>query len=231
MIDHDRIPAVLTIRACDDRPISPAPPPIEPGPSPEAGSFRAVFLDRDGTLIADRPYSADPDRIELLDGVIEGLALLDRAGYRLIVVTNQSGIARGYFDEAALARMHQRIDELLKPAEVSVRAFYYCPHHVEGIDPALARPCWCRKPGPGMLLRAAADWSIELPSSWLIGDRLTDCQAGERAGCRSVLLGTRPASARYPVASDLIEAARRVIASDGHARSAAGGARRESPRR
>lgn len=197
-----------TIRACEQGfPLSP----------PGVGRSRAVFLDRDGTLIVDKPYSSDPDGIELLGGVSEGLFLLQEAGFRLIVVTNQSAIARGYYDEAALARMHRRIDDLLGSSGVLVSAYYFCPHHVEGIDPSLAKPCHCRKPAPGMILRAARDWSIDLRLSWLIGDSFTDCQAGERAGCRSVLVGEPDPSARYPTAPSFIAAAQRIIASDGRA--------------
>lgn len=224
-------PRAPTIRACGDHPPSHFRSILERERPGEARESRTVFLDRDGTLIADKPYSADPDSIELLDGVTEGLALLGQAGYRLIVVTNQSGIARGYFDEAALIRMHQRIDEILWPSGVSVSAYYYCPHHVKGIDPSLARSCPCRKPGPGMIIRAARDWSIELRSSWLIGDSLTDCQAAELAGCRSVLLGERQATSRYPSARGLVAAARRIIASDGREMSRGDGGHPGSPRR
>ena len=226
-----------TIRACE-RGVAPTPPgvsdghgdvdrcPLRSGRSATEGrrigadrGSRAVFLDRDGTLIVDKPYSSDPDGIELLGGVTEGLILLHEAGYRLIVVTNQSAIARGYYDEAALSRMHRRIDDLLCPSGVLISAYYFCPHHVEGIDPSLATPCHCRKPAPGMILRAARDWSIDLRVSWLVGDSFTDCQAAERAGCRSVLLGERDPSARYPAAPSFVVAAQRIIASDGRALS------------
>ena len=191
-----------------------------------AGGSPAVFLDRDGTLIVDKPYSADPESVEVLDGVVEGLAMLREAGYRLIVVTNQSGIARGYYDEEALARMHRRVDQLLGANGVSVDAYYFCPHHVEGVDPSLAKPCPCRKPAPGMILRAAREWSIDLRTSWLVGDSGTDREAAERAGCRSILLGGRDPSGRAGSARDLISAARRIIARDARARARAAGGRR-----
>ena len=173
-----------TVRACGDQTFAAA--------AADRGAARAVFLDRDGTLIVDHPYSADTDAIELLPGVVDGLVTLHDAGYLLIVVTNQSGIARGYFDDRALAAMHYRLNQLLALAGVDVAAYYYCPHHVAGREPTLARPCGCRKPSPGMLLRAAVDWSIDLGQSWLIGDRASDAAAALAAGCQPLLVGPGP---------------------------------------
>lgn len=197
-----------TIRACGDR--RAAWPTSEPR--------RAVFLDRDGTLIVDRPYSADPNTIELLPGVAEGLSVLQEAGYLLIVVTNQSGIARGFFDESALGRMHERLDSILADSGVNVAAYYYCPHHVEGTNRALAVPCDCRKPAPGMLFRAASDWAIDLGRSWLIGNTPTDLEAARAAGCRALLVGTSETSSAYPRFDSLLDAARVIIEADGHGR-------------
>lgn len=150
--------------------------------------MRAVFLDKDGTLIEDVPYNIDPERIRLTPGAAEGLYLLHVAGYRLIVISNQSGVARGYFPEKALRAVEGRVRELLAEFEVPLTAFYYCPHHPAGVVPRYSMACDCRKPAPGLLLRAAREHNIDLAQSWLIGDILDDIEAGRRAGCATVLL-------------------------------------------
>jgi D,D-heptose 1,7-bisphosphate phosphatase len=149
---------------------------------------RAVFLDRDGTLIRNHHYGCDPDSIELLEGVPDGLKLLKLAGYSLVVVTNQSGVARGYFTEEQLLGMHRRLGEILEREGAGIDAFYYCPHHVEGVVPRYSHACDCRKPAPGMVLRACAEQGIDPRRSWVIGDILDDVEAGKRAGCSAVLL-------------------------------------------
>lgn len=151
-------------------------------------SNRAVFLDKDGTLIPDLPYNVDPRRIQLAPGAELGLPLLHAAGYQLIVITNQSGVARGYFPETALAAVEARLRQLLLEIDVPLTGFYYCPHHPEGTVPEYTVPCGCRKPAPGLLIRAAQDHGIVLEASWLIGDILHDVEAGCRAGCRTVLI-------------------------------------------
>lgn len=170
-----------TVRACDGR------PPLIRTDHPRP----AVFLDRDGTLIVNKPYNANPDDIELFPDTREAVRDLARAGYLLVVVTNQSGVARGYFDEAAVSAMHARLDDLLSPTERLILAYYFCPHHAAGRVRNLALACPCRKPEPGMLLRAAEDWAIDLRRSWTIGDMESDVEAGWSAGCRSILLGNR----------------------------------------
>lgn len=149
---------------------------------------RAVFLDKDGTLIKDVPYNVDPTRITLTPGAAIGLERLYTAGYQLIVITNQSGIARGYFDEAALIAVQERLQQLLAPSGVTFSGFYYCPHHPDGVVAKYAISCTCRKPEPGLLLRAAADHHIDLSQSWFIGDILNDVEAGRRAGCKTILI-------------------------------------------
>ncbi|MDB5776348.1 MAG: family hydrolase [Herbaspirillum sp.] len=149
---------------------------------------KAVFLDKDGTLIDDVPYNADPRLITLSDKAGAGLRLFDRLGYRLLVVSNQPGIALGRFDEAALAGAHRRLDRLLEREGVRLDGYYYCPHHPDGPVGAYARSCDCRKPQPGMLLRAAAEHGIDLSASWMIGDILHDIEAGRRAGCKTILI-------------------------------------------
>lgn len=189
---------------------------------------RAVFLDRDGTLIVDKPYNADPRQIELLPGVIDGLRLLRDAGYVLIVLTNQSGIARGYFSERDLASMHRQLDRLLVRHEIRVLAYYFCPHHVDGSRPELAIPCVCRKPAPGMIWRAAADWSIDLHASWLVGDRRTDVLAAAAAGCPAILIGDELPIGLVPRVPNLAEAARLITATAAPALPRAAAARRSA---
>lgn len=148
---------------------------------------RAVFLDKDGTLIEDVPYNVDPAQIRLTAGV-ESLRQLHHSGYLLIVISNQAGVARGYFPEAALAAVEQRSRELLASLEIPLADFYYCPHHPEGTISEYAIDCHCRKPKPGLLLKAAQDHDIDLIQSWFIGDILNDVEAGRRAHCQTILL-------------------------------------------
>lgn len=150
--------------------------------------MKAVFLDKDGTLIKDVPYNVNPSLIQPLPGVIQGLQTLHRAGYKLIIVSNQSGVARGYFEEADLLAVEERLRELLDCAGVPLAGFYYCPHHPDGVVLPYAQNCSCRKPGPGLLLRAAQEHGLNLHQSWMVGDILDDIEAGRRAGCKTVLL-------------------------------------------
>ncbi|MBE7549555.1 MAG: HAD family hydrolase [Anaerolineales bacterium] len=148
----------------------------------------AVFLDKDGTLIEDVPYNVNPDLIRLTPGVVETLPALHAAGYRLFVISNQSGVARGYFPEAALLAVEARLRDLLAQINAPLSGFYYCPHHPDGSVPAYAVACACRKPAPGLLHQAAAEHHLNLERSWFVGDILDDVEAGRRAGCRTILL-------------------------------------------
>ncbi len=149
---------------------------------------RAVFLDKDGTLIDDVPYNADPQHIRLVDGAGPALKQLLLAGFRLFVVSNQSGIARGLFGEDAMATVYQRITQLLQQDDVALDGFYFCPHWPQGRIARFAQVCDCRKPAPGMLMRAAREHRLALDHSWMVGDILDDVEAGRRAGCRTVLI-------------------------------------------
>lgn len=149
---------------------------------------KACFLDRDGTLIEERNYLADPALVALAPGVSEALRLLHDAGYRLIVVSNQSGIARGYFTTEQLRAVERRVGELLAEHGVSLDANYYCFHHEKGIIPEFTHSCDCRKPKPGLLLRAIRDFSLDPAQCLMIGDKVSDLQAGLAAGCRAVAL-------------------------------------------
>lgn len=149
---------------------------------------RAVFLDKDGTLIEDVPYNVDPAQIGLTAGAGMGLWQMHQMGYQLIVISNQSGVARGYFPKSALAAVEQRLRALLEPFNVPLAGFYYCPHHPEGTVAEYAIACTCRKPAPGLLIQAARDHAIDLSSSWFVGDILNDVEAGRRADCQTILL-------------------------------------------
>jgi D,D-heptose 1,7-bisphosphate phosphatase len=148
----------------------------------------AVFLDKDGTLTTNVPYNVSPDQIDLAAGAAEALPRLVRRGYQLVVVSNQSGVARGYFAEAALACVETRLRELLDELGAPLAGFYYCPHYPAGCVAEYAVDCTCRKPKPGLLLRAAHDLDLDLTRSWMIGDILHDVEAGRRAGCRTILV-------------------------------------------
>lgn len=185
-------------------------------------SRRAVFLDRDGTLVHPRHYPSRPDELQLYEGVAPELRRLQEAGFLLIVITNQGGIARGYFTEDALGPMHDHLRAELARGGVYLDGIYYCPHHPEGIVEGLRGSCECRKPRPGMIVRAAQDHDIDTRTSWFIGDILDDVEAGNRARCRTILvdLGTEaePDDAmRIPefVARDTVHALQIVRASEG----------------
>jgi D-glycero-D-manno-heptose 1,7-bisphosphate phosphatase len=152
------------------------------------GSRAAVFLDKDGTVVDDVPYNVDPSRIALAEGVGEALGALARAGYAIVLVSNQSGVARGLFPESALAGVARHLEAELGALGVRLDGFYFCPHHPDGRVREYAVACCCRKPMPGMLERAAADHGLQLARSWMVGDILDDVEAGRRAGCRTVLV-------------------------------------------
>lgn len=183
---------------------------------------RAVYLDKDGTLIENVPYNVSPDLIRLGPGADDGLSLLDALGYRLIVVSNQPGVALGYFPECALVAVEKRLRELLSARGVRLADFIYCPHHPDGRVAPHARACDCRKPAPGMIEAAARRHGIDLARSWMVGDILDDVEAGRRAGCRTVLLDNgnetewlmTPERKPCFLAADLAEAARIIAAAD-----------------
>ncbi|MDQ9170469.1 HAD family hydrolase [Oxalobacteraceae bacterium R-40] len=183
---------------------------------------RAVFLDKDGTLVHDVPYNIDPSRVSLTPNAINGLRLLRDAGYLLVVVTNQAGIAKGFFSARDWAHMQAHLAGLFARQGIRISGFYCCPHHPQGSVKQFATHCACRKPSPGMLLQAASEHGIDLRNSWMIGDILHDVEAGSRAGCRTVLIDNgnetewEMTSRRIPdvLASDLLEAAQAILAED-----------------
>lgn len=143
-----------------------------------------VFLDRDGTLLKESPYMSDPKEAELLPGVGEGLAELQRAGYRLVIVTNQQGIGLGYFSVRDFIAVNAALFRLLTPFGVTISRIYYCPH-------SAADGCDCRKPAAGLLLRAMREFGVEAQRCFMVGDRDVDTAAGQSAGCTPVLVGAR----------------------------------------
>ncbi|ROQ78316.1 D-glycero-beta-D-manno-heptose-1,7-bisphosphate 7-phosphatase [Streptomyces sp. ADI92-24] len=149
----------------------------------------AVLLDRDGTLTEHRHYPAHPDELALQPDIGAPLRALQEEGFALVVVTNQSGVARGLLDATVLDAMHDRLRALLGRQEVRLDAIYACPHHPEGTVPRYRLVCRCRKPAPGMLLQAARDLDLDLARSWMVGDSPRDVEAGHRAGTRTARVG------------------------------------------
>jgi D-glycero-D-manno-heptose 1,7-bisphosphate phosphatase len=148
----------------------------------------AVFLDRDGTLIEEAGYLDSLDRLQWFPWTVDALRLLERAGYRRVVVTNQSGIALGLFDEAFVQATHAEMSTRLAAAGASIDGYYYCPHHQAGVVEELRVACRCRKPGPALVEQAARDLDIDLARSFAIGDRWTDVRLAAAAGLRGGIL-------------------------------------------
>jgi D-glycero-D-manno-heptose 1,7-bisphosphate phosphatase len=173
----------------------------------------AIFADRDGTLIVERDYLSDPDAVELIPGTAPALARLAAAGFALVVITNQSGIARGLFGEAEFRAVQARLEELLGAEGVALDASYHCPHH-----PDFTGPCDCRKPALGLYHRAARELDLDLARSVYVGDRLQDVEPARRFGGRALLVrtgyGARDADRVGPgveIAPDFAAAAARIL--------------------
>ena len=150
----------------------------------------ALFLDRDGVIVEEVEYLSRPSPLALIPRGAEAIARVNRRGIPVVVITNQAGVARGYFPEARVAEVHDHLDKLLSACGARIDRYYYCPHHpTEGLEP-YRRQCHCRKPHPGMLHKAALQEGIDLQSSWLVGDKLSDVEAGQAAGCQTVLVHT-----------------------------------------
>ena len=151
-------------------------------------SRRAVFLDKDGTLVPDIPYNCEPSRMSLTPGTGEALRQLASEGFQLVVVSNQSGVARGMFPQSALAPVARRLEQLCADEGVELAGIYFCTHLPEAPVAQYRVACGCRKPLPGLLLKAARELDLDLRRSWMVGDILNDVEAGNAAGCRTVLL-------------------------------------------
>lgn len=168
-----------------------------------------VILDRDGTIVVDRHYLADPAGLEFLPGAAEGLKLLHQQGHRLVLITNQSGIGRGLFSEAQLEAVHVRLRQMMRAAGAPLEAIYYCPHAPEAA-------CECRKPGSKLFWRAAAELGFEPEEAVVIGDKRSDVEFGVRVGARTILISPEPATGRNGpvpdyVVTDLLQAAEAIV--------------------
>jgi D-glycero-D-manno-heptose 1,7-bisphosphate phosphatase len=159
-----------------------------------------VFLDRDGTLVEEVPYLHEPDRVVLVAGAGTALAALAAAGFALVLVTNQAGVARGYYDEAAVAAVHRRLAALLARDGVRLDGVFWCPHHPQGTVARYAVFCRCRKPAPGMLETAAARLGLDLPGSYLIGNHGSDLAAAAAAGVTGLLVRSGRGTSETPPA-------------------------------
>jgi len=146
---------------------------------------KAIFLDRDGVINVEVSYLSDPADFKFIEGSIKALKILKRKRYLLIVITNQAGIARGYFSEKRLKQIHDKMEYILKENNIQLDDIYFCPHH-----PDFTGPCDCRKPNPGMLLKAQKKHNIDLKLSYMVGDTLSDIKTGMNVGCKTVLVLT-----------------------------------------
>lgn len=173
----------------------------------------AVFLDRDGTLIEEAGYLDNLDRIALFPSSVDALRVLARGGYRLVVVTNQSGIALGLFDAPFVRQTHDALQDRLARGGASIDGYYFCPHHPAGHVPELTMTCDCRKPGPALVHRAAADLGLDLSRSWMVGDRWGDVQLAARAGLAGGIL-VRTGYGRSAEARPLPDVSPALVADD-----------------
>ncbi|MDU4092920.1 MAG: D-glycero-beta-D-manno-heptose 1,7-bisphosphate 7-phosphatase [Pantoea sp.] len=148
----------------------------------------AIFLDRDGTVNVDHGYVHEIDDFQFIDGVIEAMQELKKMGYALVLVTNQSGIARGMFSEDQFMQLTEWMDWSLADREVDLDGIYYCPHHPEAAVESYRQQCDCRKPQPGMLLSAMKELNIDMAASYMVGDKIDDVQAGKAAGVGTTVL-------------------------------------------
>lgn len=186
-----------------------------------------MFLDRDGTLVEEVHYLRSIDQLRVYDWTPAALRRLRDAGYALVVVTNQAAVARGIIDEAFVQHTHEVLADRLAEGGIRFEAIYYCPHHPEGVVDAYRRVCECRKPNPGMLLRAASELHLDLAASFVVGDRWLDVELATRAGARGILVrtghGAREAAEPPPdvhaaaVVDTLFEAAEWIVRQDDEA--------------
>ncbi|WP_297598503.1 D-glycero-beta-D-manno-heptose 1,7-bisphosphate 7-phosphatase [uncultured Cetobacterium sp.] len=176
---------------------------------------KIVFLDRDGTINVEKSYLHRWEDFEFEKNVIDGLKAIKELGYEFIVVTNQSGIARGYYTEEDLIKLNASMVKELNNHGIDILECYYCPHHIEKGIGIYKKECECRKPNPGMLKDAIKKYDIDIDSSFMIGDKGSDLEAGENAGVQSILVKTGYGNkivdkyeGKYPVAEDLLEVAK-----------------------
>lgn len=176
---------------------------------------KIIFLDRDGTINVEKSYLHKWEDFEFEENVIAGLIELKKLGYEFIVVTNQSGIARGYYTEEDLNLLNSKMIEKLREFEIDILDCFYCPHHLEKGLGKYKIDCLCRKPNPGMILKGLEKYEIDVKNSYMVGDKLSDLEAGEKAGLKSILVTTgygknieKECNKKYSVAKDLLEVAK-----------------------
>lgn len=172
---------------------------------------KALFLDRDGVINVDREYVSKPDDFTFIDGIFELCRRAGRCHYRIVVITNQSGIARGYYDEATLGQLHEWMRVQFAGRGIEIAGIYHCPHHPEVGDHPYRQTCDCRKPAPGMLLAAAKDLKLDLGRSVIVGDKARDMQAGLAAGVGRRILFAPMGALDDPVAATEIATNLRAI--------------------
>jgi len=182
----------------------------------------AVLLDRDGTINREVGYLSDPAQLELIAGAAGAVRQLNRAGLLVVVISNQAGIAKGLIRQEMVPAIHAALADMLARAGASIDGFYFCPHHPEGTVAPFNRICDCRKPAPGLAHRAAAELGIDLPGSYVVGDKVSDVRLAHNVGATAVLvltghgrqeLQTYPEHCKPPrcIARDLAEAARWIL--------------------
>lgn len=188
----------------------------------------AIFLDRDGTINEEVGYLDSPDKLAIFPSAFEAVRLINQSGRKTIVVTNQAGIARGLFGEGLVEEIHQILQAVFRKKGALIDAFYYCPHHPTEGAPPYRQTCDCRKPAPGLFLRAARDLNLDLSASWMIGDRYNDMEAAHRAGAKGILVktgygadaiagagpdGETPAGKPDLIADDILQAVHMILGS------------------
>lgn len=185
--------------------------------------FKAVFMDRDGTITEEVGYVNHPSRLRLFDWTIPAIRQLNRAGLKAVVITNQAGVARGYFTEELVNEVHGLLRKQIESAGAHLDGVYYCPHHPSVGAPPYRRDCQCRKPRIGMLEQAAKDLGIDLSHSYMVGDRYGDVEMARRAGARAVLVKSGYGLGEFTyqqhtwkeqpdyVAEDLLDAVRWIV--------------------
>jgi D-glycero-D-manno-heptose 1,7-bisphosphate phosphatase len=180
---------------------------------------KACFLDRDGVLIKEVNYLSSPDQVHIFSETISALKLLKKINYKIIVITNQAGVARGYFSEENIAEVHAEINKQLAKYNLYIDAYYYCPHHPKGTVEGYNIDCDCRKPNPKLILQAVKDFNIDLEKSFMIGDKISDLLAAKNAGCRAALVKTghgsehieKTESLNFPILENIEEAVKYFI--------------------
>ncbi len=178
-------------------------------------SDKVVFLDRDGTINEEKGYLDNPHDLVLIDGAVEALRLLRQEGFRLIIITNQSGISRGYLTEDTLRKIHERLIKLLKDYDIVIDGIYYCPHLPDD-------GCGCRKPSTALIVRAVSELGLSIGRAYVVGDKVSDIEMAENAGAKGILvrtgygvesekeLSSKPFCPSY-IADDMMDAARWII--------------------